>query len=236
MSPDNRRRTVGQNSDSKKTFVLGLLIVVILVLIVFFGFSFLISFSAFLGGSKKATNSNNDDSLPPLPPRIFIPFEATNSAVLNVSGTAETGTLIELSKDDVLLDTMDVDEDGDFEFENVLLERGDNTFSAVAVAPNGKRSDFSKEVSIVFDDEQPSLKMTNPSEETLTVDYADFDVTGIAEADASVTINGKIALVDSEGNFKLKFQLSPGKNDIEIKVRDMAGNETTKKITIEYDY
>ena len=42
-------------------------------------------------------------------------------------------------------------------------------------------------------------------------------------------------MVDDNGEFKLKIQLAPGKNDIEIISKDMAGNETKKKIVITYD-
>ena len=91
-------------------------------------------------------------------------------------------------------------------------------------------------MSVVFDNEPPKLEMSNPVEESLTVDYEDFDVVGKVDNDVSVTVNGKIGLIDSEGNFKVKIQLQPGKNNIEIKVRDLAGNETSRVIEITYDF
>ena len=221
----------------RKTFLLGLFVVVLLVSIVMFGVPLLVKFSVFLGNRKSSGGvTKNDDTLPPLAPRIFVPFEATNSAALSITGTAEIGTLIELIKDDVLLDTMSTNEGGDFSFENVLLDEGSNNFSVVAVSPGGKRSELSKEVVVVFDENAPELEMVNPSESEITVDYADFDIRGKTEATASVLVAGRVAMVDSEGNFKLKMQLSLGKNDIEIKAKDMAGNETVRKITITYDF
>ncbi len=236
MAVDNKK-ALDKKKDNRKTFLLGFVVVVLLVLVVMFGFSFLVRFTEFLGERKEANGGiTNDSELPPLPPRIFVPFEATNSAAINVSGTAESGTLIELEKDDVLLDTINVDEDGEFIFENILLNLGNNLFSAVAVAADGKRSEISKEVVVVFDNEPPRLEMTNPVEESLTVDYEDFDVVGKVDNDVSVTVNGRIGLIDSEGNFKVKIQLQPGKNNVEIKVRDLAGNETSKTIEITYDF
>lgn len=224
-------------ANNKKTFLLGLLVVALLVSIVLFGTPLLIKFSVFLGDRQdQPANGNRDDVLPPLSPRIFVPFEATNSAALSVNGTAEIGTLIELVKDDVLLDTISTDEDGDFVFENILLEEGSNVFSAVAVSPEGKRSELSKEVEVVFDDASPPLEMTNPVEEELTVDYADFDIRGRTEVGASVLVNSRVAMVDGDGNFKLKMQLEPGKNEVEVKAKDLAGNETIKKVVIIYDF
>ena len=236
MVIDNKK-VLEKRKDNGKTFLLGFIVVVLLVLVVLFGFSFLVRFTAFLGERKEVNGGVvNDNQLPPLPPRIFVPFEATNSAAINVSGTAESGTSIELEKDDILLDTINVDDDGEFVFENVLLNLGDNFFSAVAVSADGRRSEVSKEVSVVFDNEPPKLEMSNPVEESLTVDYEDFDVVGKVDNDVSVTVNGKIGLIDSEGNFKVKIQLQPGKNNIEIKVRDLAGNETSRVIEITYDF
>jgi len=40
--------------------------------------------------------------------------------------------------------------------------------------------------------------------------------------------------VDNDGNFKLKWQLNTGKNELEIISNDLAGNQTRKKISITY--
>lgn len=225
------------NNEPKKTFLLGLLVTVIIVILVFFGFSLLIKFSSFLGNTRHYQDENKTDGgLPPLPPRLYVPFEATNSAVVNISGTAELETVIEISQDEVLLDTIDVSDQGQFEFENVVLKPGLNNFSAVAISSNGKRSDVSKETAIVFDDILPKLEMKNPVEDKLTVDYEDFDLVGIVESGVSVTVNGRIASVDSEGNFKIKMELNPGENIMEVIVKDLAGNQTNKKISITYDF
>ncbi len=45
-----------------------------------------------------------------------------------------------------------------------------------------------------------------------------------------------MAVIDSEGKFKLKLQLNSGKNEVEITVKDNAGNEAKKKIILTYDF
>jgi hypothetical protein len=77
--------------------------------------------------------------------------------------------------------------------------------------------------------------MLNPVEEKLTVDYSDFDIIGKSDKGVSVMINGKLAVVDDEGGFKLKVQLNAGKNNMEIVARSLAGNETRKTIELTYD-
>ena len=132
-------------------------------------------------------------------------------------------------------DKVDVNENGEFVFDDVELSDGDNYFSAIAIKDKSGSSEVSKEVTVIFDNKVPELTMTNPSEDSLTVDMADFDIVGKSEKGVSVLVNNRVATVDNEGNFKIKMQLNSGKNDIEIIVRDEALNETRKKIVITYD-
>ena len=80
----------------------------------------------------------------------------------------------------------------------------------------------------------PSLTLTNPSEESLSVDSIDFDIVGKTDKGSSVLINNKIVKVDDNGDFKEKWQLTIGKNDLVVIARDDAGNETKKSISITY--
>ena len=124
---------------------------------------------------------------------------------------------------------------GEFLFSLVDLSPGENEFSAIALTEDKGSSEMSKKITVVFDNQSPSLEMTNPVEKSLSVDYADFNIEGRTEAGASVLVNGKVAMVDDSGNFKIKMQLQLGKNDFEIIARDNAGNEIKDKIAISYD-
>ena len=220
---------------TKKTIFLGSLTVLVFVLIIVFGLPFLINFSIFLGNTKSNKDTTNENVLPPLAPRLIVPFEATNSSKIKINGFAETGSVVELLKNDESIGRVDVTENGDFLFENIDLSEGENNFAAVAIKDKSGSSEVSKEITVIFDNKIPELTMTNPVESTLVVDYADFDIIGKSEKGVSVLVNNRLATVDNEGNFKLKVQLNAGKNDIEIIVRDEALNETRKKITITYD-
>ncbi len=220
---------------TKKTVFMGFLTVVIFVLIIVFGLPLLIKFSILLGNSKSKKDTISENIVPPLAPRLIVPFEATSSSKIKIEGFAEAGSEVELLKNDESMGKTEVTSDGNFSFENIELNDGENDFSARATKSDSGSSDMSKIVSVIFDTAPPELTMTNPSEDSLTVDSADFDISGKSEKGVNVTINGKVATVDSDGNFKLKIQLSSGKNDIGIIVKDAALNETKKTISITYD-
>jgi hypothetical protein len=220
---------------TKKTVFLGFLTVLVFILIIIFGLPFLINFSIFLGNSKSNKEVTNENVLPPLAPRLIVPFEATNSSKIRIDGFAESGSVVELLKNSESVSKMEVTENGDFSFEDIELSDGENNFSAVAIKDKNGSSEISKELVVVFDNKAPELVITNPSEDSLAVDSADFDIIGKSEKGVSILVNNRVAMVDNSGNFKIKMQLNAGKNDIEVVVKDSALNETRKKISITYD-
>ena len=232
----SRLKKTGDDSITRKTIFLGVLTVFLFVGVAVFGLPLLVRFSVFLGNTK---NKNDEETriqvLPPMAPRLILPFEATNSARISVKGLAESGVVVELLKNDVSVEKLEVSEEGEFSFDRVDLSEGENEFSAIAVTENGGSSDLSEILIVTFDNEAPHLTMENPGEDELTVDYDDFDIVGKAEPRVSVLVNGRVAIVDDDGGFKIKMQLQAGENEFEVVVRDMAGNETRKKVKITYD-
>lgn len=225
-----------EETITKKTVVLGVMTLLLLVLVVLFGLPFLVRFSIFLGDIKNRKDSEvKEKVLPPLPPRLVVPFEATNSAGLVIKGVAEAGVVVELLKSDVSLGKTEVADDGEFVFAGIVLEEGENVFNALAMTEDGGSSEISKPVTVTYDYTTPKLEMVNPMESSVKVDSDGFDVMGKSEKGVSVLVGGQVAMVDDEGNFKLRKQLNVGKNEIEIIVSDVAGNETRKKVEITYD-
>jgi len=220
---------------TRKTVILGGVTALIFVVVLVFGLPLLIKLSVLLGNSKSNLKDNQEMLLPPLPPRLVTSFEATNSARFSIFGVAEPNVEVELFKNDLSLGREMVDDKGSFSFTNITLDMGSNTFTALASREKEGVSEPSKAVIVIYDDQPPSLTMSNPVEDKLSVDVADFDVVGKSDRGVSVIINGKLASVDDEGGFKLKVQLNAGKNNVEIVVRSEAGNETRKTIEITYD-
>jgi hypothetical protein len=220
---------------TRKTVFFGFMTVVLFLAVVMFGLPLLVKFSVFLGDIKNKGKIETEMTLPPLPPRLVIPYEATNSATITIFGLAEPKIIVELLKNDVSIGKKEVSDKGEFSFEGVNLEDGVNSFSTIAMTDKGGSSEASKNETVIFDNKPPEIQMINPLENTLKIDYTDFDVIGKTEKGASVTISGHIAPVDNEGQFKLKMQLVAGKNEIEIRVMDTAGNEAKKTVVITAD-
>jgi len=222
---------------TKKTVVMGVVTILVLIMVLVFGLPFLIKVSVLLGEVKnKNAKEQIEKIMPPLPPRLIVNYEATNSAIISVSGFAEATSKVKLLKNDVSLGEVVTQISGEFVFTNISLDEGENQLAAFASSEKSGSSEMSKVVTIIYDKVAPPLTMTNPSEDSLKVDVADFDVVGQSEKDVSVTVNNRYAMVDDTGKFKIKFQLNAGKNDIEVVVRDLAGNETKKKISITFEF
>ncbi|MCX6726223.1 MAG: hypothetical protein NTY75_00190 [Candidatus Shapirobacteria bacterium] len=232
----SRLKTKEEQEITKKTIFLGVITLFIFISLLVFGLPLLIKLSIVLGEARvQKAKQTQEKVIPPPQPRLILPFEATNSAQINISGLSEKGILIELLKNDVSFNKAQANENGDFEFDNVDLDKGSNQFTAVAISQDGVSSEPSKSIDIVLDTEPPAITMINPSEDKLSVDYADFDVAGKTDVGASVMVNGRVAMIDDQGKFKIKLQLSAGKNNVDIVASDLAGNQTKKTIEIDYD-
>lgn len=237
MAEFKRSRLNRKTNDqiTKKTIFLGLLTIVLGLLVLLFGLPLLVKFSIFLGEGKNKKNSIVEEKImPPLAPRILRDFEATNSATIKIKGFAEAKVKVELYKNEISIGSTEVSENGDFLFDKIDLSDGDNYFSAIASTDKSGNSDESEIINVVYDTVSPSLTLTNPSEESLSVDSIDFDIVGKTDKGSSVLINNKIVKVDDNGDFKEKWQLTIGKNDLVVIARDDAGNETKKSISITY--
>jgi len=232
----SRLKTKEDQEITKKTVFLGVFTLLVFVSLLIFGLPLLIKLSIVLGEARVQKAKNiKEKVIPPPQPRLVLPFEATNSAQIKINGLSEKGISIELLKNDVALSKSQTNENGEFEFENVDLDVGGNQFTAIAISLDGVSSEPSKSIEIVLDTEAPIITMINPSEDKVTVDYADFDVAGKTDVSISVLVNGRVAMVDDEGKFKIKLQLNAGKNNVEIVASDLAGNQTRKTIEIDYD-
>ena len=237
MAEFKRSRLNRKTNDqiTKKTIFLGLSTIVLGLLVLLFGLPLLVKFSIFLGEGKNKKNSIVEEKImPPLAPRILRDFEATNSATIKIKGFAEAKVKVELYKNEISIGSTEVSENGDFVFDKIDLSDGDNYFSAIASTDKSGNSDESEIINVVYDTVAPFLTLTNPSEESLSVDSIDFDIVGKTDKGSSVLINNKIVKVDDNGDFKEKWQLTIGKNDLVVIARDDAGNETKKSISITY--
>jgi len=219
---------------TRKTVLLGVFTVFLVVILAVWGLPFLVRLALFLGDVKKDNGSTDsiEETIPPLPPRLFLPFEATNSSLIKVTGVSEKGLEIELIQNDRPVTKIVAGEEGGFEFRSIDLSAGENYFLAFSTNEQGQISQPSEELLVIYDNEAPELEMTAPSEESIKVEETDYTVTGRTEEGVSVTVKGRVAIVNSDGSFKVRVPLSEGENQVEVVATDMAGNVTKREYKI----
>ena len=77
------------------------------------------------------------------------------------------------------------------------------------------------------------LDVTFPPEDMI-VDSETITVTGIASPDATVSVNGNLAIPDADGRFSLELMISPDENPLAIEViaTSVAGEELSLVRTV----
>lgn len=201
------------------------------------GFSILAKMFIFFGDIKSGMNSKVEktDLIPPGPPRLTISTEATNSAVFSVKGIAEPGSQVYLSMNTGEYESTKVPDEGIFEFSGISLEFGVNTFTAVAVDDAGNRSQSSTGVSVLYSSTPPKLEISSPTDQqTISGKENRVQVKGKTDSGVKITINERVAIVDSSGGFLKQVELIPGDNVFVILATDAAGNQARKELTVVY--
>jgi hypothetical protein len=219
---------------TRKTVFLGVFTVGLVVVLAIWGLPFLVRLALFLGDIKKNNEVTEqiNEGIPPLPPRLFLPYEATNSSSIALTGVSQENLEVELIQNDSSVAKVTADEEGEFEFRLVDLSLGENRFVAFCSNEQGQTSQSSDELIVIYDDQVPELEIFSPAEESIKVEEADYEVTGKTEAGVSVMVKGRVAIVNSDGSFKVIVALQEGDNQIEVVAVDMAGNISRKEYKI----
>lgn len=189
-------------------------------------------------GTREETFTQRDRIAPPPPTLISIP-QATNSAKLSIKGFAEAGSTVSLFLNGSEKDSQLVGSEGQFAFEEVDLELGENEIYATAKDQASNESRPSTTYKVVIDQKPPKLEVTAPEDNAIIKEEEGkqtFVLTkGKVEEGATVTVNGYQAIVREEGDFEYRLLLTEeGENIIKIEAKDLAGNKTTVEKTVIY--
>ncbi|PWU23560.1 hypothetical protein C5B42_02485 [Candidatus Cerribacteria bacterium 'Amazon FNV 2010 28 9'] len=171
-----------------------------------------------------------------LPPNLISPYTATNSATISIKGTALPNMTILLGQNGQIGPQTTATASGDFEFDNLTLNSGDNLFIAYAQDQSGARSDGSAPLHVNFTTDAPKLDVTSPTDGTTITQHKQqvISVTGTTDSGNKITINNQFVFVSTSGAFTGQVQLQPGANSIAIKATNDAGNQTEKDVTVNY--
>jgi len=217
----------------RRFFILVAVIAIILLGTYFVGLTVLSRTS-----TRDETFTQRDRAAPPPPTLASIP-QATNSAKLSIRGFAEAGSTVTLFLNSSEEDAQLVSAEGQFVFEEVPLEQGENEIYTTAKDAAGNESRSSTIYKVIIDRKPPKLEVTEPEDNAIITEEKDKQtfilVKGNVEENTIVTVNGYQAIVREEGNFEYRLPLSEeGANAIKIEARDLAGNKTTVEKTVVY--
>ncbi len=201
--------------------------------VVFFGIPLASNVASILDKSKSNQITNTDKFAPPVPEIKAIPTH-TKDGSITLSGNTEGSATVKINLNGEEKET-DADDNGLFSI-NVNLKDGENEIYFTSTDQSGNSSEKTKIFKIIKDSTPPEIEITTPKDgdtffgkksKTITI-------TGKTENNASLTINDRNEKVDQDGNFNVNFTLNDGTNDIVIKVKDEAGNETETSLTITF--
>ena len=152
-------------------------------------------------------------------------LDATNESGIPVQVTAEEGARISA----VLNDRLYLEDETDQGEYRVNLKEGENSIVFIVTGAAGNMRTFPKE--IYYDRTPPQLAVTSDVDKTKT-DSDHVYLEGYTEAGASLTCNGEP--VELQGSyFQIRCPLKPGKNTLELKAFDIAGNESLYMAAVE---
>lgn len=160
------------------------------------------------------------------PPVLNIPYEATNTAEINIKGFATAHSKVKIFVDDALRQEVEPSENGSFVVENIKLSIGTNNIYGQTVDEKNQESLPSKTIRLIYDNEKPPLIISEPEEGEIVEGERKVRVEGITEAGVSVFINGNQIIIGSDGNFSVDQSINEGENILTIKVLDKAANFT----------
>lgn len=165
------------------------------------------------------------------PPVIFIPYEATNSAKINIGGYT-TSPKVKIYVNDELKGIIDVTLDGKFEATDITLVLGDNKIYGKSSDEKDQESLPSQTINLIYDNEPPSLKITSPDDGKEVEGDRKITVSGKTDSDAQIYISGARSIVNSDGTFSTTYNLNDGENNLVIKAQDKSSNskEETRKV------
>ena len=221
----------------RRAITFGFLTVILALALIFLGIPALIRMAIFLENLRSSSLPvETKDIFPPAPPQLKPLPEATNDAQVVVQGFAESGSAVEIFLNGKSTKKVIAENAGSFSTSSIKITSGRNEITAIATDKAGNSSQKSGKIIISYDEAPPELKISEP------IDNAEFfgeenkiTVKGKTEEKATVTVNERVVIVDSEGNFEYSLTLSEGENQILIVATDKAGNKTEKEIGLTYN-
>lgn len=232
----SRLSKIEEKRSIRQAVLFGGLTLILIAFLLFFGIPGLIKLAVFFGNIRSTNQPiETQEDLPPPPPHFKAVPEATNSSKISLAGYGQAGSTVKISLDNIEKKEVIVNTQGEFSVVNFSLKKGENKITAIAYDKSGKKSRPSEEITIVFDNQPPTLQIISPKDKDEFFDKdKEIKVEGETDTEASVDVNGRFVIVGANGNFQTTLELKEGENEIRVTTRDIAGNQTEKKLKVKY--
>jgi len=203
---------------------------------IFWGIPALIKMAVFFSNIRGSSQPVEvKDNLPPQVPLLNALPEATNQTEIEVTGLTEAGASVKIFLTGQEVKEVLADNEGSFSSGKLNLTLGQNEIYALAIDKAGNQSVASNKISVWYDNEAPSLEISQPEDDqTISDEKAKVEIIGKTEEDVELRINDHLVILEKEGNFKYSLGLNVGENQILIIAIDKAGNQTEKSLTVNY--
>lgn len=232
----SRLRRYEEKRQERKIFGAIAGIIGIFIFLLLFGVKILVGFSLFVDrirGNSSATQAQTQQILQP-PELDPLPI-ATNSATIKVTGKATPGLTVIVYVNDSDTDKMTVDADGSFHFDTVKLIDGANTVNARVTDDKNNTSELSETLTVTNKKSKATLDVTSPTDGAhISGDKKSVTVSGKTDENSSVSVNGRVAVVRSDGSFSYDYPLPDGDTTLTVVATDIAGNQTTVERKVNY--
>lgn len=224
-----------QKKLSRQTFIMMAASIIIVLLFVFVILPLVVRI--FFQFIDKGSPFEPSDTVPPQAPIIQSPINATNSAILPISGVAEAESTVVFVLNGSRLDEIEANNDGKFKYD-LPLNEGENLLGLYSIDAAGNESIKTKNYNILYDSESPILEIEFPQdgqEITLRKNQV-VEIKGKTESGAKVYINDRLSYPNALGEFKSRYSLSEGENILKFKAVDKGGNINEMEIKVNFKF
>lgn len=236
MTTVSRMEKLEEQRNMRKVGMLAGVTTVVLLAAFLLGVPLMVRLAVWWGDFNQSRRPiEKTDLIPPVPPKIFVNYEATSSATIKLAGSAEPEAVVAIGMNDKPLGNVVADADGAWVVENVTLQEGVNKFFAVAVDGAGNKSAESEVVSITYLSKLPEITVESPSDHQLvTGKTGTIELKGSTGGTVRLTVNDRVIILGSGGRFVTTYVLSEGENVLVFVATSSSGSQTRKEIVVEY--
>lgn len=226
-----------RKSDRQSKQVIALFIVgsfVLIGLFLYFGVPALFKLAGTISEIGKSPEDIVEEQVILNAPSLTREFQATKSAEISVKGISDPNSKVELSRNSISLGIETADETGGFIFKDIALEKGRNEFVAKTISSKGKESDPSGVYAVFYSTSGPKMELSNKDGDSVKENPYTFSGK-VDPVSSTVTVNDRLAIVESNGSFSYYMTLNNGDNKIVVLATDEAGNETKQEVNLKYE-